>query len=262
MMFISSDDDNVPEMKNSPKSISLIQPKLSSYTPKLKKKHVSKHYYDQRLKEKHELETTLNNSVSLLSTLGPSLPDNGATLQKRISVLKIELQAKISYIDTLVIADNLPITKESPVEIAAKPKVLADWNALSDGLNAIQPKYTGAVGLSTFNTQKTLTMERLKQLHSSLNTCPAEDIRAKPPHGLKVDLMDHQLYALSWLNWRETQKPSGGILADDMGLGKTLSMISLVLENKENEDSSDDDENDSDTGSKSKNCKFIIRIHI
>ena len=33
--------------------------------------------------------------------------------------------------------------------------------------------------------------------------------------------------------WREAQNPSGGILADDMGLGKTLTLLSLILKQKE-----------------------------
>lgn len=69
-------------------------------------------------------------------------------------------------------------------------------------------------------------------MHGSLESCPAEHVLADDPKGLKVTLMDHQKHALAWMNWREKQKPRGGILADDMGLGKTLTMISLVLECK------------------------------
>ncbi|NWV00542.1 TTF2 factor, partial [Upupa epops] len=49
----------------------------------------------------------------------------------------------------------------------------------------------------------------------------------------QVPLLLHQKQALSWLLWRENQKPCGGILADDMGLGKTLTMVALVLAQKQ-----------------------------
>lgn len=45
---------------------------------------------------------------------------------------------------------------------------------------------------------------------------------AEQPRSVKVPLMKHQRHALAWMNWRERQKPRGGILADDMGLGKYL----------------------------------------
>ncbi|GAB5353381.1 hypothetical protein AAMO2058_000031800 [Amorphochlora amoebiformis] len=55
------------------------------------------------------------------------------------------------------------------------------------------------------------------------------------PSKLLIPLMPHQLQALSWIQWRETLYPHGGILADDMGMGKTLTMIAMLLHEREME---------------------------
>lgn len=75
--------------------------------------------------------------------------------------------------------------------------------------------------------------ETVKKLHHSLSTFPDDVVEESAPASLKTRLMKHQIKALSWLVWREGQQPSGGILADDMGLGKTLTIISLLLKQKE-----------------------------
>ncbi|NXA13004.1 TTF2 factor, partial [Sapayoa aenigma] len=77
------------------------------------------------------------------------------------------------------------------------------------------------------------THEAINQLHKSLESCPTEQTVAEDPSGLKVPLLLHQKQALAWLLWRESQRPCGGILADDMGLGKTLTMIALILAQKQ-----------------------------
>ena len=70
----------------------------------------------------------------------------------------------------------------------------------------------GKKALETLNKQQTLTQQRLQQLHGSLTTCPTENDKAEDPPGLRISLMPHQQHALAWLQWREKQKPKGGIL--------------------------------------------------
>uniref|UniRef100_A0A8B9M213 Transcription termination factor 2 n=1 Tax=Accipiter nisus TaxID=211598 RepID=A0A8B9M213_9AVES len=77
------------------------------------------------------------------------------------------------------------------------------------------------------------TSEAINHLHKSLESCPTKQTAAEDPSGLKVPLLQHQKQALTWLLWRESQRPCGGILADDMGLGKTLTMIALILAQKQ-----------------------------
>ncbi|XP_018325824.1 transcription termination factor 2 isoform X1 [Agrilus planipennis] len=140
------------------------------------------------------------------------------------------------------------------------------WEDLQLGSVAVQPKTFGRQALETYNSQKALTMDRLQQLHGSLNTAPDENIFAEPPKKLKVELMPHQRRALAWLIWREKQKPSGGILADDMGLGKTLTMISLILKDKQEQEeenqnhgnNSEDEENSERRGYKYKGGTLVV----
>lgn len=57
-----------------------------------------------------------------------------------------------------------------------------------------------------------MTINVLKDLHKSLETCPSSGILLDDPKGLVVPLMPHQKHAIAWLMWREQQEPSGGIL--------------------------------------------------
>ncbi|GAB0090596.1 Transcription termination factor 2 [Sergentomyia squamirostris] len=80
-----------------------------------------------------------------------------------------------------------------------------------------------------FEGRKLITNETLENIKKNLDSCPSEDTLMDQPDGLRVPLMDHQKYALSFMSWRERSNPKGGILADDMGTGKTLTILSLIL---------------------------------
>ncbi|NXM07378.1 TTF2 factor, partial [Tyrannus savana] len=97
----------------------------------------------------------------------------------------------------------------------------------------MQNLYGGRMTQDRLRAVHSATCEAINQLHKSLESCPTEQTVAEDPPGLKVPLLLHQKQALAWLLWRESQRPCGGILADDMGLGKTLTMIALILAQKQ-----------------------------
>lgn len=68
------------------------------------------------------------------------------------------------------------------------------------------------LAMETHRVQQALTVEALRTLHNSLKSCPTEETVVSDPKGLLVQLMPHQKRALAWLLWRESEKPSGGIL--------------------------------------------------
>ncbi|NXB97709.1 TTF2 factor, partial [Orthonyx spaldingii] len=97
----------------------------------------------------------------------------------------------------------------------------------------MQNLYGGRMTEDRIRAVHSATFEAINHLHKSLESCPTEETAAEDPSGLKVPLLQHQKQALAWLLWRESQRPCGGILADDMGLGKTLTMIALILAQKQ-----------------------------
>ncbi|XP_065685379.2 transcription termination factor 2 isoform X2 [Patagioenas fasciata] len=110
----------------------------------------------------------------------------------------------------------------------------SDYCGYGFGMNSgVQNLYGGRMTEDRIRAVHRATSEAIDHLHKSLESCPTEQAAAEDPSGLKVPLLPHQKQALAWLLWRESQKPCGGILADDMGLGKTLTMIALVLAQKQ-----------------------------
>ncbi|CAG2204502.1 TTF2 [Mytilus edulis] len=93
--------------------------------------------------------------------------------------------------------------------------------------------YGGRMTNQRMREVTSITAEAIEKLHKQIKTCPDDTYELEDPEGLKVPLMMHQRQAIAWLVWREKQQPAGGILADDMGLGKTLTMISLIMKQKQ-----------------------------
>lgn len=219
------------------------------------------------------LTTQLKQKKSTLAAVNiQALPDRGEKLFKQIQVLEEALgalslspeQETNEKSDTQVCQGALTTTAAGPPH-AVSPQFL-----LSHGLQPLDPVRPQAAcqvtagGLSRcsggntflhadhrnqdrFHSIWKITSEAIDRLHQSLESRPGETAEAEDPAGLKVPLLLHQKQALAWLLWRESQKPQGGILADDMGLGKTLTMIALILTQKNQEKSQKRDENNAVT---------------
>ncbi|KAI8044471.1 transcription termination factor 2 [Drosophila gunungcola] len=225
---------------------------------------VSPEVYEDEMRKLAEKRTQLSEAEKLFEKVAHKLPDKGNQIRQRINRLRKDVDLIEQTANRLKVEPSkVPVIKVSKPIFNAPPAPqidTPDWDDLSAEVNQIKPVYTGTQGMATFNNQKALTVESLKDLHGSLKDCPGPEVLAEDPKGLKVALMDHQKHALAWMSWRERQATRGGILADDMGLGKTLTMISSVLacknrqERDQKEDQSSGCDSDDDKNQKRKSA--------
>uniref|UniRef100_A0A803V625 Transcription termination factor 2 n=1 Tax=Ficedula albicollis TaxID=59894 RepID=A0A803V625_FICAL len=185
----------------------------------------------------NQLVVQLKQKKSTLATVNVQLlPDKGKRLLKQVQDLEAALSAlNISTADT---TEKGRVGRPGGTKLIT-PLPLQDPTAKASPGSHSHPLGAATLGSSgqSFGNRiravHSATFEAINHLHKSLESCPTEETAAEDPSGLKVPLLQHQKQALAWLLWRESQRPCGGILADDMGLGKTLTMIALILAQKQ-----------------------------
>ncbi|XP_057576312.1 transcription termination factor 2 isoform X2 [Hippopotamus amphibius kiboko] len=207
------------------------------------------------------LITQLKQKKSILASVNvQALPDKGQKLYKQIQELEEALstlslsskQGTNEKSNTRVPQQGncTKTTADPPHLVPPRPLQGQDLQALGLlGLKAALQKAAGASDHCSGGPRSQdrlcsvwkITSEAIDELHRSLELHPGETTVAEDPAGLKIPLLPHQKQALAWLLWRESQKPRGGILADDMGLGKTLTMIALILTQKNQEKNKEKD---------------------
>lgn len=138
------------------------------------------------------------------------LPDNGEKLRRSIDTQEAKLQQLSEELKLLPKLGTPKPTKPFEKAQAIDPVMPPSWENLPESM----AHKLGRKALETHEREQALTVDRLKNLHTSLNARPGDDERAPDPNGLKVGLMPHQQHALAWLLWREKQKPHGGILGN------------------------------------------------
>ncbi|XP_045752823.2 transcription termination factor 2 isoform X1 [Mirounga angustirostris] len=209
------------------------------------------------------LTTQLKQKKSTLRSVDiQALPDKGQKLLQQIQELEEALGAlALTAEPDTNEKSNAPVpqqrhstksTTEPPHLVPPRPLQGQGLQPLgSQGLKAACPVaaggsswcYGGPTKQDGPHAMWEIISKAIDELHASLESRPGETAVAEDPAGLKLPLLLHQKQALAWLLWRESQKPHGGILADDMGLGKTLTMIALILTQKNQEKNKQEDKN-------------------
>ncbi|PZC72047.1 hypothetical protein B5X24_HaOG211972 [Helicoverpa armigera] len=207
--------------------------------------YVKKQVREAELMKLDALKEDLKNIRYLLEEMDmKSLPDGGSKLIDRLSQLEEQVRRQGDKVASMVVEPENPTAADIARDGFNGKEKGPSWEELQKASNAVQPRMFGKQAMATHMAERNLILDRLRDLYESMGSRPAESQEAKPPRAMRSKLMPHQLHALAWLRWRETQRPRAGILADDMGLGKTITMIALIVSDKE--DKIDDDEDDDD----------------
>jgi len=182
--------------------------------------------------------------LALLRGAGSKLPDGGQQLMLKIGEAEKELSEKEAQVKNNQSGGDIQ-SPSSLITQAWQAQKMNLQSMISEDRNRMleeltQKKSYGAKVNESKELQfvRSTIMEALNVTHTNMETMPAEDNMVEQPVGLRssIQLFPHQKQALSWLLWRESQHPAGGILADGMGFGKTLTMISLILKQRELEE--------------------------
>ncbi|CAG9565694.1 unnamed protein product [Danaus chrysippus] len=247
VIALSSDEDEVKDEKKSPKTKTNLKEEPASVKKDNTIKqyllppsypnqvvYVKKNVRENELSKLNGLKEDLQNIRYLLENMDMnSLPDGGLKLIERLTTLEGEVRKQGDKVANMVIEPDEPTPEDVARDGFNKENKGLSWDDIQKASNAVQPRMFGKQAMATHMAERNLILERLRDLYESLASRPAEQHHHPQPAALLTTLMDHQLHALAWLHWRETQKPRGGILADDMGLGKTITMIALIVSDKE-----------------------------